>query len=189
MGIKNCYVAGGMLTLGEQLQRSMERDRLNEIGVKLYNPMDNKEINDKQANKHDTGLAERIVFADTQAILNSDVVMIEPMPGALGTCVELGQTYMFNMMHDMFYSIVNDGELTDDEKVREMEILLDKYPRKTVFPHQQDVRRHDAPEVGDRRSWGVNQYIYGVCLDLTDGKGFYSYDEIWSELEKLKQEE
>ena len=32
--------------------------------------------------------------------------------------------------------------------------------------------------------------IYGVCLALSDGKGFYEYDEIYTDLanEKLKGE-
>lgn len=186
--IKSAYIAGGMLTLGEQMQRAMERDKIKELGIKLYNPMDNKDINDKQALKDDTGLAEKIVFADTNAILTSDVAIIEPMPHALGTCVELGQIYMFNMLHEMFSNIVNN-EMSSEDKVLEMKHLLEKYPHKQVFPHMQDVRRHDAPEVGDRRSWGVNQYVYGVCLDLTDGKGFYSYNEIWKALEQLNEQE
>ena len=47
--------------------------------------------------------------------------------------------------------------------------------------------RTDIPEKGDRRSFGVNQYVYGVCLDLTDGKGFYEWDEIMEELRNAKQ--
>lgn len=181
--IKSLYIAGDMLNVGSQMQRGMERDKAEELGINLYNPMDNKDINDKQALKDDAGLAEKIVYADTQAILNSDVVMIEPLPQALGTHVELGQIYMFNMLHDKFSKILDDEYLGDSDKVELMQRLLTKYPYKTVFPHMQDVRRHDAPEVGDRRSWGVNQYVYGVCLDLTNGKGLYSYDEIWEELD------
>ena len=29
--------------------------------------------------------------------------------------------------------------------------------------------------------------VYGVCLDLTDGKGFYEWDEILDELEREKE--
>ena len=47
-----------------------------------------------------------------------------------------------------------------------------------------DVRRTNIPEVGDRRSFGVNQYVYGVALDLTDGVGFYEWNEI---LEDIKE--
>ena len=66
-GVKSLYIGGHMLNIGSQMQRAMEREKAQEIGVPLYNPMDNKDINDKQANKNDTGLAERIVFADTNA--------------------------------------------------------------------------------------------------------------------------
>lgn len=185
-GIKSLYIGGHMLNLGSQMQRTMEREKAEEIGIKLYNPMDNKDINDKQANKNDTGLAERIVFADTNAILYSDVIMIEPDPAALGTVTELGQVYMFNMMYDIINEIMSNEELSDAEKLEAINKFYEEHPRKLVMPHMQDVRRHDAPEVGDRRSWGCNAYVYGVCLDLTDGKGFYEYDEIWDTLEELK---
>ena len=188
-GVKSLYIGGHMLNLGSQMQRTMEREKAEEIGIKLYNPMDNKDINDKQANKNDTGLAERIVFADTNAILYSDVIMIEPDPAALGTITELGQVYMFNMMYDIINEIMNNNELTDAEKLEAINKFYEEHPRKFVMPHMQDVRRHDAPEVGDRRSWGCNAYVYGVCLDLTDGKGFYEYDEIWQVLHDLKEEE
>ena len=188
-GIKSLYIGGHMLNLGSQMQRAMERENAEEIGVKLYNPMDNKDINDKQANKNDTGLAERIVLADTNAILYSDVIMIEPDPAALGTITELGQVYMFNMLYDVIHEITENEELSAEEKLKLIDEYFTDHPRKLVLPHMQDVRRHDAPEVGDRRSWGCNAYVYGVCLDLTDGKGFYEYDEIWQVLRDLKEEE
>lgn len=188
-GIKSLYIGGHMLNLGSQMQRAMERETAEKIGVKLYNPMDNKDINDKQANKEDTGLAERIVKADTNAILYSDVIMIEPDSSALGTITELGQVYMFNMLHDVIMGIMNDTELSAEEKIERVNEYFTDHPRKLVLPHMQDVRRHDAPEVGDRRSWGCNAYVYGVVLDLTDGKGFYEYDEIWQVLRDLKTED
>ena len=188
-GVKSLYIGGHMLNLGSQMQRAMERENAEEIGVKLYNPMDNKDINDKQANKNDTGLAERIVLADTNAILYSDVIMIEPDPAALGTVTELGQVYMFNMLYDVIHEITENEELSAEEKLKLIDEYFTDHPRKLVLPHMQDVRRHDAPEVGDRRSWGCNAYVYGVCLDLTDGKGFYEYDEIWQVLRDLKEEE
>lgn len=188
-GVKSLYIGGHMLNLGSQMQRAMEREKAQELGVKLYNPMDNKDINDKQANKEDTGLAERIVNADTNAILYSDVIMIEPDVSALGTVTELGQVYMFNMMYDIINEIIQDEYLSAEDKLELINKFYEEHPRKLVLPHMQDVRRHDAPEVGDRRSWGCNAYVYGVCLDLTDGKGFYEYDEIWQVLKDLKEED
>ena len=35
---------------------------------------------------------------------------------------------------------------------------------------------------------GCNAFIYGVALALSNGKGLYEYDEIFTELEKLKGE-
>lgn len=189
MSIKSVYLAGHMLSKGSQMQRAWEREQLEKIGVPLYNPMDNKSINDKQANKHSNDdLAERIVAADVDAIWNSDVCVIEPLPEALGTINELGMIYAFNWWHEQLSNIVDDVELRESAVTDSIKQLLKEYPHKKVLPHVQDVRRHDAPEVGDRRSWGMNAFVYGVCLALTDGKGLYEYDEIWSELEKLKGE-
>ncbi|MCS5736799.1 hypothetical protein, partial [Herbiconiux daphne] len=54
---------------------------------------------------------------------------------------------------------------------------------KRVYPHYEDIRRVPGiVESDDRRSLGINQYVYGVCLDLTDGKGFYDWEEIKEEL-------
>ncbi|MDW5598946.1 hypothetical protein VSS74_31595, partial [Conexibacter stalactiti] len=56
-----------------------------------------------------------------------------------------------------------------------------------VYPHYEDIRRFaGATESEDRRSWGINQYVYGVCLDLTGGKGLYSWDEVKNEIRQVQ---
>ena len=63
--------------------------------------------------------------------------------------------------------------------------VIQRYDKK-VYPHLEDIRRTNIPESGDRRSWGINQYVYGVCLDLTDGKGLYEWEEILEELKEVQ---
>ncbi|WP_439955555.1 hypothetical protein, partial [Klebsiella pneumoniae] len=52
-----------------------------------------------------------------------------------------------------------------------------------VVAHFEDIRRVDGiTETGDRRSLGINQYVYGTVLDLTDGKGFTEFKDLEAEL-------
>ncbi|MCY8228749.1 nucleoside 2-deoxyribosyltransferase domain-containing protein [Bacillus spizizenii] len=185
---KKVYLAGDMLPKASQLLREQEREQIKAIGLDFYNPMDNKDINDK-SNVDNEGLAERIVKADTDAIIESDVVVIEPQPFALGTMVELGQIKGMKDFAKMVLDIAGWSDpLNALSKILE---LAEKVDNQKVYPHYEDVRRFEGAgkdEEGDRRSLGINQYVYGVCLDLTDGKGFYDWEEVLQELKKIKKD-
>lgn len=186
---KKVYLAGDMLPKGSQLLRALERDQIKDVGLDLYVPQDNKSINDK-ANVSNEGLAERIVKADTDAIVESDIIVIEPQPFALGTLVELGQVKGMRDFANMILDIAIDSD-SPHNILSDIIALAEKVANKKVFPHYEDVRRFTGAgkdEEGDRRSLGINQYVYGVCLDLTDGKGFYEWDEVLSELTKIKND-
>lgn len=183
------YIAGDMLPKGSQMLRALERQQIQEIGLDFYNPMENKDINDKEK-ADNNGLAERIVKADTDAIKESDIIVIEPQPFALGTLVELGQIHGMKMLAKMILDIYDKHDPLS--ACVEMAELATKVSEQKVFPHYEDIRRFDGAgrdEEGDRRSLGINQYVYGVCLDLTEGKGFYNWDEVLDELKKIKAEE
>lgn len=184
------YIAGDMLPKGSQMLRAKEREDIAKIGLDFYNPMDNKDINDKSKVSNE-GLAERIVKADTDAIIESDIIVIEPQPFALGTMVELGQIKGMRDMANMVLEIINNNK--DKESVvvlDEITSLVIKQSMKKVYPHYEDIRRFDGAgedESGDRRSLGINQYVYGACLDLTYGKGFYEWHEVLDKLRFDKQ--
>lgn len=187
---KKVYIAGDMLPKGSQMLRALEREQIKEIGLDFYNPMDNKDINDKSKVSND-GLAERIVKADTDAIIESDVIVIEPQSFALGTMVELGQIKGMKDMAKMILELANEesGEESAANILCHILELAEKIDEQQVFPHFEDVRRFEGAgkdEEGDRRSLGINQYVYGVCLDLTDGRGFYEWEEVLEELKKIK---
>lgn len=182
------YLAGDMLPKASQLLRAQEREQIKEIGLDLYNPMDNKEINDKSKVENE-GLAERIVKADTDAIIGSNVVVLEYRPFALGTITELGQIKGMKDTARMILNIVKDKGSSAASLLQIIE-LTKRIEEQKVYPHYEDIRRFEGAgkdEEGDRRSLGINQYIYGVCLDLTDGKGFYEWDEVLEELRNLKK--
>lgn len=206
MGINNVYIAGDMLPKGSQLLRAQERDELNALGIKVYNPADNDEINDKENLDNNEGLAEKIVRQDTDGIRRSDVVVIEPQPFAMGTMVELGQikgmkdiAKDINVTINKYLDELNeDFDSKSDHEVADklLDLLVDiskitiPVVEQKVFPHYEDIRRFKgATESEDRRSLGINQYVYGVVLDVTHGHGFYEWDEVIEELSKLKGDE
>lgn len=192
--MKTIYLAGDMLKKGSILLREQEAKELRELGHKIYSPIEDKSINDKanQTEESNNGLAERIVRNDTRGILNSDAIVIEPHENALGTMVELGQIKGYKDCARELKSILDKivkSECDDSQAVNrlamELHFLIKKYDKK-VYPHLEDIRRTNIPETGDRRSWSINQYVYGVCLDLTDGKGLYEWEEILEELKEVQ---
>lgn len=181
------YLAGDMLNKGAQMQRQAEKEDIQKIGLAMYVPQDNKEINDKTTAVQE-GLAERIVRHDTDAIINSDVIVIEPLPQGLGTHIELGQVLG---MYDLANMILEIAEEEDQSMVMLEKILklAERTVNKKVYPHYEDIRRVEGiTESEDRRSLGINQYVYGACLKLTNGKGFYEWDEIKEELKQIKKD-
>lgn len=186
--MKKVYLAGDMLKKGSQILREMEANQIRELGYEIHSPKDDKEINDKknQTEESNNGLAEKIVLKDTNGILESEIIVIEPTNDALGTMVELGQ---IKGMKDSYKMICKWLYENKDVPTHVFNMFINELrPKlmKKIYPHYEDVRRTDIPEKGDRRSFGVNQYVYGVCLDLTDGKGFYEWDEIVEELRNAK---
>ena len=62
----------------------------------------------------------------------------------------------------------------------------DKYD---IYVQCTDVRQgtgHISNEQ-DRAEFSINQYIYGVILDITDGRGIQTFEEICQDL--IKREE
>ncbi|HZW68589.1 MAG TPA: nucleoside 2-deoxyribosyltransferase [Pseudogracilibacillus sp.] len=186
---KKIYLAGGMMSKGEQMQRAAEAADVRALGYEIYNPMENKDINDKKNAKQE-GLAERIVKQDSEAIYESDILVIEPQSFALGTITELGQVKGRKDLAKEILEISKDASKSNEDVLFEVLELAGKIVEQQVYPHYQDIRRFEGvTESEDRRSLGINQYVYGVCLDLTDGKGFYEWDEILEELEKVRDSE
>lgn len=180
---KKIYLAGDMLKYGSQLQREEEKKQILELGYDVHSPKDDKEINDKQdqTEESNNGLAEKIVRNDTEGIVSSDIIVIEPHENALGTICELGQ---IKGMRDAYKSILNFFSQYDTNTANTIYQVFNDIFNKKVYPYVRDIRRTGIPECGDRRSWGINQYIYGVCLNLTNGKGLYEWGEILEDLKK-----
>lgn len=175
------YIAGDIMTRGSQLQRAEERAKLEATGIAVYNPQDNDDINDKSK----LPLAERIVAEDIKRLFAATDIVIEPQPHAQGTLVELGIIYGMKALAAELKrqrdNVWADDSLDYDQTLAVVdgidEALIERVLAQKVYPHNSDIRRTDSPESGDRRSFSVNQFVYGVVLALTDGKGFYDFDE------------
>ncbi|UIW10574.1 nucleoside 2-deoxyribosyltransferase [Aeromonas phage BUCT695] len=179
------YLGGHCLTRGSQYQRKMEKADIDAVrnGVEWYNPQDNKEINDKANLDNNEGLAEKIVRHDTDAIFWSDTVVIEPLPEALGTHVELGQIKGMRDVANKALDIIARSEGDHTAAIAEIIQMCEKQVNRKVYPHYEDIRRFKGVnESEDRRSLGINQYVYGVCLELSDGKGFYEWSEVLDDI-------
>lgn len=186
------YIAGDIMTRGSQLQRAEERDKLLAAGINVYTPQDNKKINDKQ-NAVQEGLAERIVREDMERIFAATEILIEPQPHAQGTLIELGIIYGMKALvkeieEELYRASAALGGNLETETI-EMVIydVFRKVNELKVYPHNSDIRRTEIPEQGDRRSFSVNQFLYGVVLALTNGEGFYDLDEAIEEIKKGKE--
>lgn len=157
---KFVYIASDIMSTGAQHEISLIEEVLDELGFDYYSARKNSQINDKTnvTVKENNKLAEKIVEQDTDRIKKADIIIFNIKSHALGTLAELGQVWGLN----------NNG-----------------MGKKCFFLYD-DIRRTDLPETSDRRSWSINQYIYGLVLALSEGRGFLrDLDELKRELKKF----
>lgn len=149
--IKSIYILGDMLSHGQQLRRAYEKSAFKQLGYKVHNPQDDKSINDK-LNADQQGLAERIVANDTRAIEEADIIVADYLPHAQGSLCELGY----------------------------IQKLKREKPELEVYVHCTDVRQGTGhiPTEQDRAEFSINQYVYGVILEVTEGRGVQDFEEI-----------
>ena len=182
------YLAGHMLDAGAVMRREWEAEQLRSAGANLHVPHEDKSINDK-ANAIQEGLAERIVSNDTQGIIDSDIIVIDAHENGKGTLVELGQIKGMKDMAGIVLSSVlgvTNGVLSERDALDMIQADVESMLEKKVYAHNTDIRRANSqPQAGDRREYGPNQYVYGTVLDLTDGVGFYDWDEIIEEVKEM----
>lgn len=150
------YNGGDMLSLANQAKHAEENRQLRDLGFQVYSPQDDKAINDKanQTVESNNSLAEKIFDRDTRGMEQADIIIFEVSNNNVGTTTEIGQWAM-------------------QERI--------KPTGKRYYFHSYDIRRTNIPEVGDRRSWSINQYLYGAILSL-NSSGIMSWEDIIKEL-------
>ena len=197
------YVGGDIMTHGSQLARQEECDKMDAAGLQVtyYSPAQNKSINDKSnmTEEQNNCLAEKITAADIERLWNSDFAVMCTEQSAIGTMCELGCLFGWKYMADRLLDICGQVGTIDeiafsDEKQAEMGVrLLEEIGRiynKNIFAHYFDIRTNHLNEKDWRRSFGINQLLYGMILYCTkDGKLHENFDSVLEELKKLYKED
>ena len=174
------YIGGDIMTHGSQLARQEECDKMDAAGlqVQYYSPAQNKSINDKSnmTEEQNNCLAEKITEADIDRLWNSDFAVMCTEQSAIGTMCELGCLFGWKYMADKLLDICREvgtlNEIAYSEKkqaklgVRLIEEINRIY-NKNIFAHYFDIRTNHLNEKDWRRSFSINQLLYGMLLACT----------------------
>lgn len=205
------YVGGDIMTHGSQLARQEECDKMDAAGLKVqyYSPAQNKSINDKSnmTEEQNNCLAEKITAADIERLWNSDFAVMCTEQSAIGTMCELGCLFGWKYMADRLLEIekeifdsyypptckFDDKELYTKvraEAFEELSAEISRIADKNIFAHYFDIRTNHLNEKDWRRSFSINQLLYGMILDCTkDHKLHENFDSVLEELKKLYKED
>jgi nucleoside 2-deoxyribosyltransferase len=185
------YLGGDIMTYGSNLARQEEYDKFKAVGIpgEVYSPVQNKSINDKSnmTEEENNHLAEKICEADIERLWNSDYTVLCPEQSAIGTMCEMGVIYGWKYMASQLLKIYNSFPYADADVVLDMIIdQIKKIAEKQNYAHYFDIRTNHLNEKDWRRSFSINQMLYGMILAATaDGTLHNSFDEI---LPILKEE-
>ena len=189
------YVGGDIMTHGSQLARQEECDKMDAAGLKVqyYSPAQNKSINDKSnmTEEQNNCLAEKITAADIERLWNSDFAVMCTEQSAIGTMCELGCLFGWRYMADKLLEICNSTDFSDNDQFAEaIEEEIQRIANKNIFAHYFDIRTNHLNEKDWRRSFSINQLLYGMILDCTtDHKLHDNFDSVLEELKKLYKED
>lgn len=189
------YVGGDIMTHGSQLARQEECDKMDAAGLKVqyYSPAQNKSINDKSnmTEEQNNCLAEKITAADIERLWNSDFAVMCTEQSAIGTMCELGCLFGWKYMADRLLEICNSTDFSDNDQFAEaIEEEIRRIANKNVFAHYFDIRTNHLNEKDWRRSFSINQLLYGMILECTkDHKLHENFDSVLEELKKLYKED
>lgn len=198
------YLGGDIMTYGSNLARQEEYDKFKaaEIPGEVYSPVQNKSINDKSnmTEEENNHLAEKICEADIERLWNSDYTVLCPEQSAIGTMCEMGVLYGWkyfieHLWQDASTEFCNrhpSGGLTwwnwpHEEQPTELKVemydilcnILKKQAEKQNYAHYFDIRTNHLNEKDWRRSFSINQMLYGMILAATTDHTLHnSFDEI-----------
>ena len=171
---KLAYNGGNMTTEAAKDFCLKVNDMIEGAGLSVYTPTNNKKINQKDAlgNKD---IARMIVAKDSEAIINSDVRVFN---GELtpGTLIETGQVLGMNDMSNIIIKTIEKMEKLghDDESIKDIIWNICHYEREKEFVlYDTDIRYHEEPEVGYKRSTFKHQYQRGLGMKLMNNKDGY----------------
>ncbi|MDD6827988.1 MAG: hypothetical protein PUE12_18120 [Oscillospiraceae bacterium] len=180
------YLGGDIMGFGSNLARQYEYNKFIEMGlpVEVYSPVMNKSINDKSnmTEEENNHLAEKITEADIERLWNSDFVVMSPEQSAIGSMCETGCLFGWKYMAEKLLKILDEAPVEDRYK-----IIYDELTRilnKQNYFHYFDIRTNHLNEKDWRRSFSINQLLYGMILYTAKNGDFETFDEI---MEHLKE--
>ncbi len=180
------YLGGDIMTRGSNLARQEEYDKFKEAGIpgEVYSPVMNKSINDKSniTEEENNHLAEKICIADIDRLWNSDYTVLCPEQSAIGTMCEMGVLYGWKYMAQKLIDIY-EQKSSENATIHEVFLAWEKelyrMLEKKNYAHYFDIRTNHLNEKDWRRSFSINQMLYGMILyATTDGTLHNSFDEI-----------
>ncbi len=180
------YLGGDIMSFGSNLARQYEYDKFKEAEIpgEVYSPVMNKSINDKSnmTEEENNCLAEKIVAADVERLWNSDYTVLCPEQSAIGTMCEMGILYGWQYMADKLLEIYDkaiDNNLSREELFYKWEEEIRRIYKKENYAHYFDIRTNHLNEKDWRRSFSINQFLYGIILAATaDNTLHNSFNEI-----------
>ena len=186
---KLAYNGGTLTTEGAKDFCLKVNDMIEGAGLSVYTPTNNKKINDKESlgNKD---IARMIVAKDSEAIINADVRVFN---GELtpGTLIETGQVLGMNDMSAIVMKTIEKMESLghDDTSIKDILWNICQYERnKDFILYDTDIRYHEQPEAGYRRSTFKHQYQRGVGMKLMNNQdGFIRFDTLQDALDVIGQ--
>jgi len=186
------YLGGDIMGFGSNLAREYEYARFLEahLPVNVYSPVQNKSINDKanMTEEQNNCLAEKITDADIERLWNSDFTVMEPRQDAIGTLCETGCLYGWDYMARRLIEIYAKTLADTDDNTDALAAVFEEIMRiatKSNYFHYFDIRTNHLNEKDWRRSFSINQLLYGMILACSkDHKLYNSFDEVLPELEK-----
>lgn len=186
---KLAYNGGNMTTEAAKDFCLKVNDMIEGAGLSVYTPTNNKKINQKDAlgNKD---IARMIVAKDSEAIINADVRVFN---GELtpGTLIETGQVLGMNDMSAIVMKTIEKMESLghDDTSIKDILWNICQYERnKDFILYDTDIRYHEQPEAGYRRSTFKHQYQRGVGMKLMNNQdGFIRFDTLQDALDVIGQ--
>lgn len=180
------YLGGDIMSFGSNLAREYEYNKFKEANIpgEVYSPVMNKSINDKSnmTEEENNRLAEKIVEADVKRLWNSDYTVLCPEQSAIGTMCEMGILYGWKYMANKLMETIKYGI----EQKYSQEVILDALTdvikdiqSKKNYAHYFDIRTNHLNEKDWRRSFSINQFLYGIILAATSDNTLHnSFDEI-----------
>ena len=199
------YLGGDIMTHGSNLARQEEYDKFKaaEIPGEVYSPVQNKSINDKSSmtEEENNHLAEKICEADIERLWNSDYTVLCPEQSAIGTMCEMGVLYGWKYMADKLLNLEeafmaeHHQEFDEGNKERCLELVNEMHNKvweeihriltKKNYAHYFDIRTNHLNEKDWRRSFSINQMLYGMILYATADHTLHnSFDEVLSILKE-----